>query len=96
MNIVQIAQAKGKTEDVVWTVFSFISLAIGLIGAWREHFLFSCTFAVIAIVLACISGAYALAWTSTAGTVIIIIIAILYTFMLWDMGHRQMGVPDMC
>ena len=96
INIVHIAQSNQKTEDIVWVVFSFISLAIGLIGVWREHFLFSCTFAVILLVLACVSGAYGFIWLQTTGTVILILLAMLFTFMLWDMGNRQMNVPDMC
>ena len=98
INIVHIAQTNQKTEDIVWVVFSFISLAIGLIGVWREHFLFSCTFAVILLVLACVSGAYGFMEITlqTTGTVILILLAILFTFMLYDMGNRQMNVPDMC
>ncbi|XP_046912455.2 uncharacterized protein LOC124493419 [Dermatophagoides farinae] len=95
LNIIAIINAKGEVKDVVWVVFSFISLLIGLLGVWKEHFLFSCLFTVITIVLVCISGAFGF-WISTAGAVVIIIAAIIYTFMLWDMGHREMNVPDMC
>lgn len=93
-NIVGIIDCKHcSASSIVWFVFSFLALGVGLIGAWKEHFLFSIIFAVLSVVL--VIFGWGISTLSAAGVVALILISILFTFMLWDAGKRDMNVPKL-
>lgn len=93
LNILFISSGSHSTGMVLWIIFCFISLGIGLIGIWLEHLLFTMIFSIIVLVLACLSTVVHI-WTSALVILILLcVFALLYLFMLYDMGHRETGLP---
>ncbi|KAI7697576.1 hypothetical protein SSS_09995 [Sarcoptes scabiei] len=93
LNILFISSGSHSTGMVLWIIFCFISLGIGLIGIWLEHLLFTMIFSIIVLVLACLSTVVHI-WTSALVIIILLcVFALLYLFMLYDMGHRETGLP---
>ena len=86
----------------VWLIISIVSLGIGFLGVWREHF--------FAIFLLCV-GSLTMLWLSNyeriyvgiwsnsyAGTqdmmMAMVGLSALFAFMLYTTGHQEMGLPD--
>ncbi|KAH7644214.1 hypothetical protein DERF_014633 [Dermatophagoides farinae] len=80
----------------LWIIFSFISLLIGIIGVWKEHFLFTLLFLIIGIILVMI-GRFTATWIDYSyndGLVMAtLILSAVYLYMLHENGHREMNMP---
>lgn len=79
--------------NIVWMIFAFLLLAVGIIAAWKEHFLFTLIFAIAEIVL-CGFGWGVGGWAAGVGPVLAIIVAVIFAIMLYMIGKKDMGMPD--
>lgn len=94
--VVGLIDCKGcfkEAGNIIWMIFAFLVLLIGVIAAWKEHFLFTVIFAVAEIIL-CGFG-WGIGWYSGVGTVLAVIVAIIFAIMLYMINKRDMGMPDM-
>lgn len=79
---------------ILW-VFVGLAMLVGLLAAWREHFLTAVIFAIIEIVLA-ICGFTGGGGILAIVTVILIVCSIGFTLMLYFSGSRDIGMPQIC
>ena len=85
-----------STGTIIWMVFVVLVLLIGLLAAYREHFLSAAVFCTVEIVLA-ITGF--VTWSSSAsaiGVVLCMVCAVIFTIMLYLSGSRDMNPPQIC
>lgn len=80
---------------IIWWIFVGLSMLVGLLAAWREHFLTAVIFAIIEIVLA-ICGFTGGPGLLAFATVILIICSIGFALMLYFSGSRDIGMPQIC
>ncbi|KAH7644213.1 uncharacterized protein LOC124493872 [Dermatophagoides farinae] len=86
----------------VWLAISFVSLIIGLLGTWREHFFAVFLLCVGSITLVCLSyyerinmGIWSGNFATGQGMIMAMIaLSALYSFMLYNTGHQEMGLPE--
>ena len=69
------------------SVVAILFQLIGLIGAWKEHFCLSCTYAVLAVlglIYACVNafGTGGVYWGSWVVSLVVTITAVLFTIDL--------------
>lgn len=94
-----IALAQGISHAsvgwIIWWIFIGLSMLIGLLAAWREHFLTAVIFAIIEIVLA-ICGFTGGIGVLAFATVLLIICSIGFALMLYFSGSRDLSMPQIC
>lgn len=95
LDIVGLFQSH-EVGNAIWVVFSLLSLIIGLIGVWKENFLFAIIFTIVCIILASISSLGVIWAGNTVGAVILIFLALFYTILLYFNGHQQLELPSIC
>ncbi|OTF71584.1 hypothetical protein BLA29_004140 [Euroglyphus maynei] len=86
----------------VWLAVSFVSLIIGFLGTWREHFFAVFLLCIGSITMVCIAyyermyvGIWSGRYATTQGMIMAMIaLSAIYSFMLYNTGHQEMGLPE--
>ena len=96
--IVNLVQCKNcDTQSIIWYAFTIAVLVIGLIGAWKEHFLTAAVFSITEIILVALGFAMFASTGKTAIAVALTLIgSAIYAIMLYMSGKRDMGMPEVC
>ena len=93
INIFQCSHCSVGT--IIWFIFAILILLVGLLAAFREHFLTALVFAIVEIILA-ITGFIGGVYLSSVATLLCLICAITFSVMLYMSGSRDMNVPQIC
>lgn len=83
---------ENKTETITVIVISFILLFIGIIGAWKENFLFVTIFTIAELILTIVGFIYNT--TSGIGIVLTLVVSAIYGIMLYMSGNQGFGCPS--